>query len=172
MKILITGGAGFIGSHLAERLLADGHQVAIIDNLSTGSLDNIESFKDNANFHYTIGSILNRELLDKLMDGVDQVYHLAAAVGVKYIIENPLLSLKTNIVGTDNVFGTGKQAQGQGADHLHLGDLWQKRPSALQGRRRPPAGLHPHQPLGLFLQQGHRRVHGPGLFPGKNACRW
>jgi UDP-glucose 4-epimerase len=103
MKILITGGAGFIGSHLAERLLADGHQVAIIDNLSTGSLDNIESFKDNANFHYTIGSILSRELLDKLMDGVDQVYHLAAAVGVKYIIENPLLSLKTNIVGTDNV---------------------------------------------------------------------
>ncbi|HPX67680.1 MAG TPA: GDP-mannose 4,6-dehydratase [Candidatus Syntrophosphaera sp.] len=103
MKILITGGAGFIGSHLAERLLADGHQVAIIDNLSTGSLDNIESFKDNVNFHYTIGSILNRELLDKLMDGVDQVYHLAAAVGVKYIIENPLLSLKTNIVGTDNV---------------------------------------------------------------------
>ena len=103
MKILITGGAGFIGSHLAERLLADGHQVAIIDNLSTGSLDNIESFKDNANFHYTIGSILSRELLDKLMDGVDPVYHLAAAVGVKYIIENPLLSLKTNIVGTDNV---------------------------------------------------------------------
>jgi len=103
MKILITGGAGFIGSHLAERLLTDGHQVAIIDNLSTGSLDNIESFKDNAHFHYTIGSILNRELLDKLMDGVDQVYHLAAAVGVKYIIENPLLSLKTNIVGTDNV---------------------------------------------------------------------
>lgn len=103
MKILITGGAGFIGSHLAERLLADGHQVAIIDNLSTGSLDNIESFKDNVNFHYTIGSILSRELLDKLMDGVDQVYHLAAAVGVKYIIENPLLSLKTNIVGTDNV---------------------------------------------------------------------
>ena len=81
MKILITGGAGFIGSHLAERLLADGHQVAIIDNLSTGSLDNIESFKDNANFHYTIGSILSRELLDKLMDGVDPVYHLAAAVG-------------------------------------------------------------------------------------------
>ena len=103
MKILITGGAGFIGSHLAERLLADGHQVAIIDNLSTGSLENIESFKDNANFHYTIGSILSRELLDKLMDGVNQVYHLAAAVGVKYIIENPLLSLKTNIVGTDNV---------------------------------------------------------------------
>lgn len=103
MKILITGGAGFIGSHLAERLLEDGHQVSIIDNLSTGRLENIESFKDNGNFHYTIGSVLNRELMEKLMAGVDQVYHLAAAVGVKYIIENPLLSLKTNIVGTDNV---------------------------------------------------------------------
>lgn len=103
MKILITGGAGFIGSHLAERLLDDGHQVSIIDNLSTGRLENIESFKDNGNFHYTIGSVLNRELMEKLMAGVDQVYHLAAAVGVKYIIENPLLSLKTNIVGTDNV---------------------------------------------------------------------
>ncbi len=103
MKILITGGAGFIGSHLAERLLEDGHQVGIIDNLSTGRLENIETFKDNGNFHYTIGSVLNRSLMEKLMAGVDQVYHLAAAVGVKYIIENPLLSLKTNIVGTDNV---------------------------------------------------------------------
>lgn len=103
MKILITGGAGFIGSHLAERLLQDGHKVSIIDNLSTGRLENIESFKDHPNFHYTIGSILNRELLEKLIHGVDQVYHLAAAVGVKYIIENPLLSLKTNIVGTDNI---------------------------------------------------------------------
>ena len=103
MKILITGGAGFIGSHLAERLLKDGHTVEIIDNLSTGRLENIETFKDHPKFHYTIGSILNRELLEKLIHGVDQIYHLAAAVGVKYIIENPLLSLKTNIVGTDNV---------------------------------------------------------------------
>lgn len=103
MKILITGGAGFIGSHLAERLLEEGNQVSIVDNLSTGKLENIETFKDNKNFRYTIGSVLNRELLEKLMSGVDQVYHLAAAVGVKYIIENPLLSLKTNIVGTDNV---------------------------------------------------------------------
>jgi len=103
MKILITGGAGFIGSHLAERLLADGHKVSIIDNLSTGRLENIEGFKDHPNFSYTIGSILNRELLESLVNGVDQIFHLAAAVGVKYIIENPLLSLKTNIVGTDNI---------------------------------------------------------------------
>lgn len=103
MKILITGGAGFIGSHLAERLLNEGHSVHVIDNLSTGSLDNIETFKQHPKFRYTIGTILNRELLEKLFTGIDQVYHLAAAVGVKYIIENPLLSLKTNIVGTDNV---------------------------------------------------------------------
>jgi len=103
MKILITGGAGFIGSHLAERLLGEGHEVHVIDNLSTGCLENIETFKDKPKFHFTIGSILNRELMDKLVNGCDQVYHLAAAVGVKYIIENPLLSLKTNIVGTDNV---------------------------------------------------------------------
>ncbi|MDD2331638.1 MAG: GDP-mannose 4,6-dehydratase [Candidatus Cloacimonetes bacterium] len=103
MKILITGGAGFIGSHLAERLLNDGHQVHVIDNLSTGRLENIESFRDHPKFAYTIGTILNKELMDKLISKSEQVYHLAAAVGVKYIIENPLLSLKTNIVGTDNV---------------------------------------------------------------------
>ena len=103
MKILITGGAGFIGSHLAERLLNEGHEVYAIDNLSTGSLDNIESFRSHPKFHFKIGSILDRELMDSLISKVQQVYHLAAAVGVKYIIENPLLSLKTNIVGTDNV---------------------------------------------------------------------
>jgi len=103
MNILVTGGAGFIGSHLVERLLADGHHVSIIDNLSTGRLENIESFKDNPKFRYVIGTVLNRELMDKLISKVEQVYHLAAAVGVKYIIENPLLSLKTNIVGADNV---------------------------------------------------------------------
>ncbi|PKN79105.1 MAG: nucleoside-diphosphate sugar epimerase [Candidatus Cloacimonetes bacterium HGW-Cloacimonetes-1] len=103
MKILITGGAGFIGSHLAERLLDEEHEVHIIDNLSTGRLENIETFKNHPNFSYTVGTILNRELMDTLISKADRVYHLAAAVGVKYIIENPLLSLKTNIVGTDNV---------------------------------------------------------------------
>lgn len=103
MRILITGGAGFIGSHLAERLLNEGHQVHIIDNLTTGKLENIETFKDNPRFSYTIGSILNREMLEKLISQSEQIYHLAAAVGVKYIIENPLISLKTNIAGTDNV---------------------------------------------------------------------
>ncbi len=98
MKILITGGAGFIGSHLAEKLLAQGHKVHVLDNLSTGRLENVAHLKKNPNFSITVGTILNLELMDKLMNGCDQVYHMAAAVGVKYIIENPLLSLQTNVV--------------------------------------------------------------------------
>jgi len=103
MKILITGGAGFIGSHLAEKLLAEGNEISVIDNLSTGKFSNIRHLVKNPNFKYTINSVLNREILKKLVFEADQIYHLAAAVGVKYIIDNPLLSLRTNIAGTENV---------------------------------------------------------------------
>ena len=103
MKILITGGAGFIGSHLGEKLLTAGHDISVIDNLSTGSLENIKHLMKNKKFSYTIDSILNYDVLEDLIKNCDQIYHLAAAVGVKYIIDNPLLSLKTNISGTENV---------------------------------------------------------------------
>jgi UDP-glucose 4-epimerase len=103
MRILITGGAGFIGSHLAERLLNDGHTVSVIDNLSTGEFANIKHLVHNKKFSYKIDSILNRDTLEQMIANVDQVYHLAAAVGVKYIIDNPLQSLQTNILGTDYV---------------------------------------------------------------------
>jgi UDP-glucose 4-epimerase len=103
MKFLITGGAGFIGSHLAEKLLEAGHEVSVIDNLSTGSLDNIRHLMQHEKFSYTIDSILNEDILEPLIKKCDRIYHLAAAVGVKYIIDNPLLSLKTNISGTENV---------------------------------------------------------------------
>jgi len=103
MKILITGGAGFIGSHLAEKLLAAGNEVSVIDNLSTGKYSNIIHLIKKPNFKYKIDSILNREVMDEMIKNVDQIYHMAAAVGVKYIIDNPLLSLRTNIVGTENV---------------------------------------------------------------------
>ena len=103
MKVLITGGAGFIGSHLADTLLEAGHKVTILDNLSTGSLTNISHLKDNRDFSYHIDSVLNREIMEKLIMQSDQIFHLAAAVGVKYIIDNPLMSLKTNITGTENV---------------------------------------------------------------------
>lgn len=103
MKILITGGAGFIGSHLAEKLLKEGNTVSVIDNLSTGKYSNIIHLVKEQNFSYTIDSILNRDVLRNMVKNCDQVYHMAAAVGVKYIIDNPLLSLQTNIGGTENI---------------------------------------------------------------------
>jgi UDP-glucose 4-epimerase len=103
VKILITGGAGFIGSHLAEKLLKEGHTVSVIDNLSTGKYSNIIHLVKEQNFSYTIDSILNRDVLRNMVKNCDQIYHMAAAVGVKYIIDNPLLSLQTNIGGTENI---------------------------------------------------------------------
>jgi len=103
MKILITGGAGFIGSHLSDYLLEQGNEVAILDNLSTGRFTNIAHMVHHERFSYTIDSVLNHKLLEGLVENCDVVYHLAAAVGVKYIIDNPLLALQTNIGGTENV---------------------------------------------------------------------
>ena len=103
MKVLITGGAGFIGSHLAEDLLAEGHDVTIFDNLSTGKLENIASLEGHPNFHIVIGDILNEFLVDKLVERSEWVFHLAAAVGVELIVKNPLPSLMTNIKGSEIV---------------------------------------------------------------------
>jgi len=103
MKILITGGAGFIGSHLAERLLERGDEVHVIDDLSTGSIDNIEHIKDHANFRYHIDTIRNQALTAELVDRSDIIYHLAAAVGVRLIVESPVNTIGTNIRGTDVV---------------------------------------------------------------------
>ncbi len=103
MKALITGGAGFIGSHLAEKLLDDGHHVYIIDDLSTGSIDNIEHLKHLSKFHYKIDSILNTPLLAELTDKCDTIFHLAAAVGVMLIVESPVRTIETNIRGTEEV---------------------------------------------------------------------
>jgi UDP-glucose 4-epimerase len=100
-KVLITGGAGFIGSHLAERLLKEGTEVYIIDDLSTGSIDNIKHLLAHPNFHYKIDTIMDYLLMKDLIDIVDEIYHLAAAVGVKYVIENPLHSLNINVRGTE-----------------------------------------------------------------------
>jgi UDP-glucose 4-epimerase len=103
MRSLITGGAGFIGSHLAEALLRQGGTVAIIDDLSTGSIENIEHLKGHAGFSYVIDTIQNRPLMAELVDGADDVYHLAAAVGVRLIIEKPVQTIETNIKGTELV---------------------------------------------------------------------
>ena len=105
MKNLITGGAGFIGSHLAQALLSRGEEVVIIDDLSTGSMRNIEHLKVNPKFKFHIDTIMNERLMKRLIKDCDIVYHLAAAVGVKYIIEHPLDSIHTNVKGTEIVFG-------------------------------------------------------------------
>ena len=103
MRYLITGGAGFIGSHLSEALLAKGDEVYIIDDLSTGSIENIEHLKKNKNFHYTINTIFNEPLTAELIDRCDIVFHLAAAVGVMLIVESPVKTIETNIGGTELV---------------------------------------------------------------------
>jgi UDP-glucose 4-epimerase len=103
MKVLITGGAGFIGSHLAERLLQRGDEVCVIDDLSTGSIENIEHIKSHPNFRYHIDTIRNYRLTAELIDNSDIIYHLAAAVGVRLIVESPVNTIETNIRGTDIV---------------------------------------------------------------------
>jgi len=106
MRVLVTGGAGFIGSHLSERLVKDGHSVTVIDNFSTGRASNLSHLENEANFMLIEGSILNTEILKPLIASTDYVFHLAAAVGVFNIINNPLESLLTNIRGTENVLET------------------------------------------------------------------
>jgi len=103
MKALVTGGAGFIGSHLTERLLKDGHHVTVIDNLSTGSLKNIEHLRGHRDFEFVTGDISNAVLMTTLIERCDVIYHLAAAVGVRLIAEDPVRTIQTNIGGTEIV---------------------------------------------------------------------
>jgi UDP-glucose 4-epimerase len=103
LRFLITGGAGFIGSHLAERLLQRGHTVVLLDNLSTGSMENIRHLKSSERMSYHLDSIENRQLLAELVDDADVIVHLAAAVGVKLIVESPVRTIETNVNGTQLV---------------------------------------------------------------------
>ena len=103
MRILITGGSGFVGSYLAERCLERGDRVHVIDDLSTGAIDNIEAIRKHPRFTYDIDSITNERLMAELVDVSDIVYHLAAAVGVRLIVESPVRTIETNIRGTEIV---------------------------------------------------------------------
>jgi len=103
LKALITGGAGFIGSHLAEWLVKEEHKVTVIDNLSTGTLKNIEGFEDESNFDFVEGDVRNADLMADLVERSETIFHLAAAVGVKLIVERPVHTIETNIVGTEVV---------------------------------------------------------------------
>jgi UDP-glucose 4-epimerase len=103
MKVLLTGGAGFVGSHLAEVLLARGYDVHVLDDLSTGSIENIQHLKGQRGFSYTIDTVMNEGLTAELIDRADIVFHLAAAVGVKLIVEEPVRTIETNVHGTEVV---------------------------------------------------------------------
>jgi UDP-glucose 4-epimerase len=109
MRVLVTGGAGFIGSHLSEKLVAEGHEVTVLDNFSTGSRDNLRSLFNNGQVNIIEGSILDSSLLKKVVKENDYIFHLAAAVGVFNIVNNPLSSLLTNIRGTENVLENALQ---------------------------------------------------------------
>jgi UDP-glucose 4-epimerase len=111
LRVLITGGAGFIGSHLADAYLQRGDDVLVIDDLSTGTIENIRHLKDNPKFHYTIDSVHNQPVTAELVDQCDVVFHLAAAVGVKLIVESPVRTIETNVRGTEVVLALANKKQ-------------------------------------------------------------
>ncbi len=103
MRVLVTGGAGFIGSHLVDRLIARGDQVCVLDHLSTGRIENVRQYVDHPRFTLVKDSILNADVVNRLVESCDLVFHLAAAVGVWHIVENPLAAISVNVEGTENV---------------------------------------------------------------------
>ena len=105
MKILITGGAGFVGSHLADKLIGQGHEITVIDDLSTGRYSNVEHLEDTERFRLIIDTVLNERLMEELVRETDHVYHMASAVGVKLIMERPVRTIETIFRGTDVVLG-------------------------------------------------------------------
>lgn len=110
-KILITGGAGFIGSHLAEEFIRTGHVVNVLDDLSTGSLDNIRHLEDNPCFHFTLGNVLDENAVRVAVQECDEVYHMAGVVGVKLVVDEPIKTMKVNILGTENILNASHAFQ-------------------------------------------------------------
>ena len=109
MRILVTGGSGFIGSHLVEKLLSENHEVIVLDNFITGTIENLASVRDNSKLEIINGSILDESLINSSLKKVDYVFHMAAAVGVMNIVNSPLNSIRVNILGTDNILSAANK---------------------------------------------------------------
>jgi UDP-glucose 4-epimerase len=138
VKALITGGAGFIGSHLSELLLAEGHEVWALDDLSTGAIENIQHLREREDFHLVVDSVLSPSVVNELVYKCDVVYHLAAAVGVRLIVEQPVRTLVTNVQGTETVLEYcnrfGKRVLVASTSEVY-GDHREERPLSEQDRR-------------------------------------
>jgi UDP-glucose 4-epimerase len=137
-RALVTGGAGFIGSHLSELLLADGWEVFVLDDVSTGSLDNVAHLRDRPDFHLVVDSVLSPAVVSEVVHKCDVVYHLAAAVGVRLIVEQPVHTMVTNVQGTETVLGYcskfGKRVLVASSSEVY-GDHREERPLAENDRR-------------------------------------
>ena len=171
LRVLITGGAGFVGSHLADALLQRGDEVFVLDDLSTGSIDNIAQLKAHPRFHYTIDSVSNEPLLAEMIDTCDVVFHLAAAVGVKLIVEAPVHTIETNVHGTEVVL---KHANKKKKLVLiaSTSEVYGKS-TAVPFNEEADLVLGPdaEASLGLRLQQADRRVPGARVLEGTEAPR-
>ena len=171
MKALITGGAGFLGSHLAEALIARGDTVYVLDNLSTGSIENIEHLKTDRRFHYTIDSVMNEPVTAELIDRVDVVFHLAAAVGVRLIVESPVNTIETNVHGTEMVLKLANKKKKKVLVASTSEVYGKSEDVPFREDADLVMGADQQGPLELRLQQGHRRVPGPRLPQGEAPPR-
>ena len=170
MRVLITGGAGFIGSHLCDALLARGDLVHVVDDLSTGCVDNIAHLRDHPRFEYTIGGLSERSLLAELIDDCDVIFHLAAAVGVKLIVQSPVgEAVQNNIFGTEVVLSLAakKLKPVLVASTSEVYGLSQQVPFREDG---PLVLGATTKGMELRLLKGHRRVPCPGLLAGTRAA--
>ena len=153
---LITGGAGFIGSHLSEYLIAQGQTVHVVDDLSTGAIANLDSLKQNPDFAYTITDVRDEPLMAELVDRADVIYHLAAAVGVRLIVESPVQAPSRPTWAAPRSVLKLANKKGRKVHHrLHQRGLRQERPGALWRGPRPGHGPHLQGALVLCLLQGH-----------------
>jgi nucleoside-diphosphate-sugar epimerase len=137
VRALVTGGAGFIGSHLTETLLAAGHEVVVLDDLSTGRAENLEAVQGHPRLEIAVGSVTDETLVQKLVRGADVVYHLAAAVGVRLILERPVATIETNIGGAEAIL---REAGEERCTARTTGCPCRRRTTGSWGRRREAAG--------------------------------
>ena len=169
MIALITGGAGFIGSHLADALLEAGHDVLVLDNLSTGSIDNIAHLKGHSRFEYFIETVDNEPLLAELIDRSDVVFHLAAAVGVKLIVEQPVYTIETNVHGTEVVLKHANKKK-KLVVIASTSEVYGKSENVpFREDSDLVLGSDPQAPLGVRVQQGDRRIPRARLLEGAQA---